>query len=128
MSNASVSLVQSLYAAFGRGDIAAIISASAPNVDWCVVGRKADYPTLGEWKGANGVAQFFQAVAELEEFQDFSPREFCGSGDKVFALGVYRFTLKETGRAVASEWCQVFTIIQWTRGERRGNNRCNYVI
>jgi len=87
MSNANVSLVQSLYAAFGRGDIAAIISACARDVDWCVVGRKADYPTLGEWKGANGVAQFFQAVAELEEFQDFSPREFCGSGDKVFGCG-----------------------------------------
>ena len=34
MSNANVSLVQSLYAAFGRGDIAAIISACARDVDW----------------------------------------------------------------------------------------------
>ena len=110
MSNANVSLVQSFYAAFGRGDIAAIISACARDVDWCVVGRRADYPTLGEWRGADGVAQFFKAVAELEEFQDFSPREFYGSGDKVFALGAYKFTVKKTGRAVASEWCHVFTI------------------
>ena len=110
MGNANVSLVQDLYAAFGRGDVAAIISACAPDVDWRVVGRRADYPTLGEWRGPDGVAQFFKVAADLENLEEFSPREFHASGDKVFALGVYNFTVTKTGRAVASEWCHVFTI------------------
>jgi hypothetical protein len=110
MSNANVSLVQDLYAAFGRGDVAVIVSACAPDVDWRVVGRRADYPTLGEWRGPDGVGQFFKAVTELEDFQDFSPRELHGSGDKVFVLGEYRFTVKKTGRVVASDWCHIFTI------------------
>jgi ketosteroid isomerase-like protein len=47
MSNANVALAQSLYAAFGRGDIATIVGAMASDVTWEVVGRAKDYPLLG---------------------------------------------------------------------------------
>src|SRR5205085_5727884 len=47
MSNANVSQIQSLYAAFGRGDIAPIIAALAPDVDWPVSGRREHYPPIG---------------------------------------------------------------------------------
>jgi ketosteroid isomerase-like protein len=110
MSNANIALVQSLYAAFGRGDVAPILAACTPDVDWRLVGRKDDYPTFGEWKGPAGVAQFFKLVVEIEDFQEFTPKEFHAAGDKVFVLGFYALTVKKTGRAMASEWCHVFTI------------------
>jgi ketosteroid isomerase-like protein len=34
MSAANIAFVQSLYAAFGRGDIATIVNGLAPDVDW----------------------------------------------------------------------------------------------
>ena len=58
MSNANVSQIQSLYAAFGRGDIAPIIAALAPDVDWTVSGRREDYPLIGSRKSPDGVHGF----------------------------------------------------------------------
>jgi hypothetical protein len=110
MSNANIALVQSFYAAFGRGEVAPIIAACAPDVDWRLVGRKGDYPTFGTWAGPGGVENFFKLVAEIEDFQEFTAREFNASSDKVFVLGYYALTVKRTGRMMASEWCHVFTL------------------
>ena len=110
MSNANVTLVQSLYAAFGRGDIVAVIAGLAPEIDWQSVGRKTDYPAFGPRKGAAQVQDFFQIVAENEEFADFSPREFYPADDKVFVLGSYTVKMKKTGKPVACEWVHVFTL------------------
>ena len=51
MSNGNIALVQNLYAAFGRGDVATIVATMAPEVTWEVVGRAKDYPLLGVRKG-----------------------------------------------------------------------------
>jgi ketosteroid isomerase-like protein len=67
MSDANISLVQDLYAAFARGDVSTILSACAPDVDWRLVGRKDDYPTFGAWQGPGEVEKFFQLVSDLEE-------------------------------------------------------------
>ena len=42
MSQADVTLIQSLYAAFGRGDIATIIAAVAPDIEWRLNGSRSD--------------------------------------------------------------------------------------
>jgi ketosteroid isomerase-like protein len=110
MSNANVTLVQSLYAAFGKGDIAAIINGLAADVDWTVNGRRKDYPLLGSWKGQKAVQDFFKGVAEHEEATDFSPREFFATGDHVFVLGHYAWKIRKTGRTVTSDWVHMFTI------------------
>ena len=111
MSNsANISLVQDLYAAFARRDVDAVVSACTPDVDWRLVGRREDFPTFGEWKGPAEVERFFRLVLEQNDSQDFSPREFHASGDKVFVLGLFAHTVEKTGRAVASEWCHVVTI------------------
>ena len=34
MSNANITTIQNLYAAFGRGDVATIIAGLTPDVDW----------------------------------------------------------------------------------------------
>ena len=110
MSAANIAHIQSLYAAFGRGDVATIIAGLTPDVDWQTVGRQKDFPTLGPRKGAAQVQEFFQLVAEHEEFSDFTPREFYAADDKVFALGSYNLKVKKTGKPIASEWVHVFTL------------------
>jgi ketosteroid isomerase-like protein len=110
MSDANVKLVQSLYAAFGRGDIATILAAATPDIDWQTVGRSSDYPIFGPRKGVAAVQDFFRLVAENQEFSDFTPREFYAADGKVFALGAYSGRMKKTGAKFASEWVHVFDI------------------
>jgi ketosteroid isomerase-like protein len=110
MSNGNVGLIQSVYAAFGRGEIATIVKAMAPDVDWRVVGRNKDYPLFGGWKGPGGVQEFFKLVGETQEATEFSPREFSAADDKVFVLGHYAWKLRKTGKSVASDWIHVFKI------------------
>ena len=110
MSNANVSLVQSLYAAFGRGEVAALVDAAAPDCDWVTVGRPADFPTFGPHRGKAGVQSFFDKVAQHLDFSEFAPQEFHAVGDKVLVLGRYAMTVKRTGKPAATEWCHVFTI------------------
>ena len=109
MSNANVTTVQSMYAAFGKGDIATIISGLTPDIDWHCVGRPSDFPTFGQFNGQNGVGDFFKKVGEHLNFSEFSPREFYADGDKVFVLGHYAITLKKNGKKLASDWCHIFT-------------------
>jgi ketosteroid isomerase-like protein len=110
MSNANIAHVQSMYAAFGRGDVAALLAGMTQDIDWQTIGRPKDFPTLGPRKGVAQVQEFFQLVAEHEDFSDFSPREFYAADDKVFVLGSYSLKLKKTGKAIASEWVHVFTL------------------
>jgi ketosteroid isomerase-like protein len=110
MSNANITLVQGLYAAFGRGDIAALVAGASPDIDWVVNGSRSDFPTLGAWKGQAGMQQFFDSIAEHQDAKAFSPQEFFAADDRVFVLGHYEWTIRKTGRTVASDWVHVFTI------------------
>jgi len=110
MSQADVSLIQSLYAAFGRGDIATIIAALTPDVDWRLNGSRSDHPLLGSWQGQKGVQAFFDELAQVQDFSEFSPREFFDAGDRVFVLGHYAATMRKTGRKAACDWLHMFTL------------------
>lgn len=110
MSNSNVVLVQTVYAAFGRGDIATIVKALSPDIDWTVNGPNKLYPCFGHWKGPGEVQNFFKLVAEHEAFSDFSPKEFHAAGDQVFAFGHYAGTVRKTGRSFACDWLHVFTV------------------
>jgi ketosteroid isomerase-like protein len=110
MSNANITLVQSLYAAFGRGEIATIINAIAPDATWEMVGRAGDFPTFGRRQGPAGVKEFFGLVGSNLDFSEFAPKEFYAAEDRVFALGHYTMTVKKTGKTLASDWIHIFAI------------------
>ena len=110
MSNANIAHVQSLYAAFGRGDIATLLAGCAADIHWETVGRPDDFPTIGPRQGVKAVEDFFRLVGENEDFSDFSPREFYAADDKVFVLGRYSLRIKKSGTPVAAEWVHVFTL------------------
>jgi uncharacterized protein len=110
MSNANVTLAETLYAAFKRGDIAPIIAAMADDVVWTVHGRPKDHPALGTTKTPAGVQKFFGIIADMQTATDFSPREFHATGDKVFVLGHYDWTFRKSGKTVSADWVHIFTI------------------
>jgi uncharacterized protein len=107
----NVTVVQNAYAAFGRGDIPALLALMADDIDWRpVVGAARHVPFSGERKGTAAVADFFRQVAESEDFEQFEPRQFVAQGDKVVALGHYRAVTKTTGKSFESDFVMVFTL------------------
>ena len=54
--------------------------------------------------------EFFKIIADNNDFQHFTPREFYATDDKVFVLGDYAITLKKNGKKFATDWIHVFTI------------------
>ena len=63
-------IVKSMYEAFSRGDIPALLNSVADNVDWVCPGP-ASIPQSGRYHGPSEVAGFFQKVAEATEFDEF---------------------------------------------------------
>jgi len=105
-----LSVVEEVYAAFGRGDIPAILGKLSPDVVWAVEGREGDYPTFGARHGPDGALAFFQALGATEDITAFEPQTFHPSGDTVLVQGRIGLTLKANGRALDYAWAHVFTV------------------
>ena len=106
----NTTVVRDAYAAFGRGDIPALLACMTDDVQWRpVIGTAKHVPFSGERTGKAGVAEFFRIVGETEDFQQFEPREFVAEGDTVVAVGHYRATTRGTGKTFESDFVMVFT-------------------
>jgi hypothetical protein len=108
--DANIALVQSLYAAFGRGDIDTIIAAAAPDIRWEVNGRRTDHPLLDTWNGPAGVREFFKKLTEIQDVKAFTPKDFHAAGNLVFVFGHYAWTIRKAGKPVDCSWLHVFTV------------------
>ena len=94
--HSNVALAKGIYAAFEKGDAAAILAAVSPNVRWEVVGRQSDCACMGVRTGKAGVEDFLKVVGAMYTFKEMTIRGFYVSGDKVFVLGHYAATNKIT--------------------------------
>jgi len=108
--NTNIELVQSLYAAFGRGDIESILASSTPDVTIGLDGRPSDAPILGHHKGHAGMRDFFRILADTHDITSFTPQEFYSDGDKVFVVGHYTWVMKPSGVKGGSDWFHIWTI------------------
>jgi len=105
----NIRTVQEIYAAFGRGDIPALLGAVADDVEWSIAGPP-EVPHAGKRRGREEVARFFPVLAETEEFLQFEPREYIAQGDQVVVLGFLRSRVRATGRTYDNEWAMVWTV------------------
>lgn len=96
--------VKSMYQAFGRGDIPAILEHMSAEVDWDYP-QSADVPWLLPRRGRDGVAAFFGAVRDGIEFTTFAPKEIFASPDGavVVALVDVVAIAKATGKEIREE-------------------------
>src|SRR5687768_12540180 len=94
-----VEKVQSIYAAFGRGDVPAILEHMAEDIDW-------DYqptpgvPWLENRRGRAAIGGFFQAVGAELEFAKFAPKTFAEAPGTVVVLLDVDFTVRRNGNVV----------------------------
>jgi uncharacterized protein len=104
--------VRDIYAAFGRGDIPAILERLADDVCWDHLpdgsgAARHEVPWLVARTGRDDVAGFFAALGALE-FHVFAPTAILGDGDTVVALIDEDVTVRATGErfrdATAHVW------------------------
>jgi ketosteroid isomerase-like protein len=104
----SLEVVQTMYAAFGRGDLEGILASLDPDVSWRTPGAP-DLPTAGLRQGVPAVREFFGLLLNTFDIADFQPQDFLAAGDKVVVLGTSREGPKGGGRLVNFRWVHVFT-------------------
>jgi ketosteroid isomerase-like protein len=106
---ANLEIMKEAYAAFGRGDIPAVLSVEDPNIELEIAGPK-DIPWSGSFRGHEGAKRYFAAIATEAEFETFEPQTFLAQGDKVVVLGFERVRSKRTGRSYENHWVHAFTL------------------
>jgi len=100
--------VAAAYEAFGRGDIEAILAITAEDTIW-QIHASSDSPLNGEYKGLDGVVEFFTKVGSLLEFARFEMAPIAAEGDTVVAVGDQEYTVTSTGTVVTGRLAHVYT-------------------
>lgn len=114
----NIRVVQDAFAAFLRGDIAAILSACDPSIEVEFFGPPT-VPMSGQYKGHAGLQDYLGRVVSTVEFLQFVPQEFICEGTSVVVLGHTQARARATGREGRIPWAVVFTITDGKIGRYR---------
>jgi ketosteroid isomerase-like protein len=105
----NVAVVRGAYENFKGGDISALLDSLTDEVDWRLP-EMENVSFSGERRGRERVGGFFSELADSQESISFEPREFVAQGDKVVALGSYRWRVKKNGREYGGDFAHAFTV------------------
>jgi uncharacterized protein len=107
----NLDVVKETYAAFGRGDIPAVLGAMAPEMAWSEAEGNPYMPTGEPWIGPDTILEklFMRLGSEWDGFT-VHPGTFHGAGDVVVMEGRYTGTYLPTGRALDAQVCHVWTL------------------
>lgn len=106
----NLALVMSVYDAFSRGDIPAILNCMDVQSELIFEGSSA-IPWAGHWRGREGWGRFFQFVGENLEGVTLQKMEpFAVQGDNVVVAGRYQGKVKQTGRRIDSPLVHLWTV------------------
>jgi ketosteroid isomerase-like protein len=113
-ATSSLQTIHDVYAAFARGDVAAVIALIDDDVDW---GRTVEapggdvVPHLHHGTGKAAAVRYFTAVAETMDFHVFSPHSFFTDGDEqVVVLLDLDMTVRPTGKRICFDEVHHFTV------------------
>jgi uncharacterized protein len=117
MADDNVELVRDAYGAFARGDIPAVMSAFAQDIEWNV---PAVLPHGARGQGHEEVGRFFENLGATWEGFTLELDDLVGSGDRVFAVGRAQGSLE--GKQAGYRFVHV-----WTVGDGTGARFDEYV-
>ncbi len=110
MSQENVKLIQSMYDAFSRGDVPAVLGVMDPGIVWNEAENNAyadGNPYVGPEAILNGV--FARIVSEWDGFK-VVPTELLDAGDTVVMHGRYNGTYKASGQSINAQVVHMFKI------------------
>lgn len=100
-SDDNVKTIQSVYEAFGRGDVAAILDVLTDDVDWASDADSTEVPWWGVRHGKADVADFFTKLGTEMEVEEFTPLAIIGDGDDVLTVVRYGAKSRTNGKSAA---------------------------
>lgn len=111
-SEENTQTIQNIYQAFGRGDVATVLSYMGENATFINKFGKGYFP--GQWgqptKGHAEIIEFFKAMNTAVEVQALVPREMIAQGDKVVVLIDWKGIIRQTGKPFDSFLAHIWTL------------------
>ncbi|WP_423735741.1 nuclear transport factor 2 family protein [Chitinophaga caseinilytica] len=106
------STVQAFFAAFGKGDLEALVQTFDPAAEITAVraGNRAAGQIYGSYKGHAGVREFVAGLGAAFQTQAFTVEQVIGEGETVFASGKFTHLVKATGKTFSSDWALKCTV------------------
>jgi ketosteroid isomerase-like protein len=107
----NLDIVKDVYAAFGRGDVPAVLGAMHPQVEWREAEGNPYEPSGQAWVGHDVLMQklFMRIGAEWDYFRAI-PHTFHDAGEAVIVELRYEGQYKSTGKTLDAQACHVFTL------------------
>jgi uncharacterized protein len=106
----NIDIVKGVYAAFGRGDVPAVLGAFDPGIQWSEA-ENFLYADGNPYAGPQAVAEgvFQRIVSDVDGFT-LAPGHFIDGGDTVVVEGYYRGTMKSTGTRVDAQFAHIWRL------------------
>ncbi len=110
MSQSREDVISGLYAAFGRGDLPAVLATVDEEIEWH---SPENLPHGGDFSGREALGRFFRGIGEHWESLEIALEALLSGGDRVVALARAHGRLRATG-----EQYEYFAAHAWTlRGD-----------
>lgn len=106
----NIRIAQEGYAAFVRGDIAAVLGFYTPDAIFISNGPAGVTPWVGTYKGHDEMMQFFARLAESFEYESYTPEEYIAQGNKIAVVVRSVGTYKPTGKRIESNTVHIWTM------------------
>ncbi len=98
----NLSTVQSIYEAFGKGDIPTILANLSDNAVWNHYGNPSIIPFAGIYNGKDEILQFFQKLGQNMQFASFQPHNFREEDNQVINDVTMEATAIPTGKSATT--------------------------
>lgn len=102
-------VVQRVYAAFGSGDVKALVALASPTSTWTLHGPRA-HPWAGTYRGTEGLGQFLAAIATAVEISTFEVGETVAAGATVVVFGREAGRWRASGKPYGTTWVHRFRV------------------
>jgi ketosteroid isomerase-like protein len=106
----NIKIIQGVYEAFGRGDVAAVLDAVAEDVDWAAEAAGTGAPWYGVRHGKDEVVKFFEEFGTAMEVEEWTPLAFAASDADVHSVVRIRARARATGKALTMNLHHFFTM------------------
>lgn len=105
----NIALINRMYDAFRRGDIATIMNHVDENVQWETEAPKS-IPYSGVYHKREDVMKFFNGIGETMDEISLEMAPFAAQGDNLVTAGRYKARIKPTGRRIDVPLVHLWTI------------------
>ncbi|MDX2239955.1 MAG: nuclear transport factor 2 family protein [Leptolyngbyaceae cyanobacterium bins.302] len=105
----SLKLVQDTYAAFGQGNIDAVLNALDEDITW-TSRYSPDVPFNGVFQGRAGVLDYLGKVNSSVTLLSFNPQTFTVQDQTVIVTGFEEGVVNATNRTYTNRWAHVWQL------------------